>query len=385
MNKIRHAFFIISLFLVNPVFSQNVVIVIIDGARYSETFADQNNSYTPKMWDLAKGGTYINDFYNDSTTYTAAAIPALWCGTWTDRVDTFYNGANTQYAVKPSIFEYFRKQKNIAEEKCLYSLKYVSSLWLQSFHKDYGVNYWPHTISQGWNDDDVLQNTLNYMQLEHPQLTVMYLAGVDGAGHTGNWNNYVNTLENADKIVADFWETIQQDDFYKEKTTMIVTNDHGRHDDAHGGFQGHGCGCSGCRRIMFLAVGPNIKKNYVSTQTRRIPDVAVTAASILGVNMEYSSGEVTTEIFESTEISKLNNSISWLVTPSEIRVNIQNKSKISLSVYNITGKKVKEIANNLEVSHHQNFNWNNNLNEGIYFIRLMIDGIKETKKVVVLN
>jgi len=56
-----------------------------------------------------------------------------------------------------------------------------------------------------------------------------------------------------------------------------------------------------------------------------------------------------------------------------------------LSVYNITGKKVKEIANNLEVSHHQNFNWNNNLNEGIYFIRLMIDGIKETKKVVVLN
>ncbi|MBT6007594.1 MAG: hypothetical protein HOG79_17890, partial [Prolixibacteraceae bacterium] len=178
MNKIRHAFFIISLFLVNPVFSQNVVIVIIDGARYSETFADQNNSYTPKMWDLAKGGTYINDFYNDSTTYTAAAIPALWCGTWTDRVDTFYNGANTQYAVKPSIFEYFRKQKNIAEEKCLYSLKYVSSLWLQSFHKDYGVNYWPHTISQGWNDDDVLQNTLNYMQLEHPQLTVMYLAGV---------------------------------------------------------------------------------------------------------------------------------------------------------------------------------------------------------------
>ncbi|MBT6007319.1 MAG: T9SS type A sorting domain-containing protein, partial [Prolixibacteraceae bacterium] len=200
-----------------------------------------------------------------------------------------------------------------------------------------------------------------------------------------NWNNYVNTLENADKIVADFWETIQQDDFYKEKTTMIVTNDHGRHDDAHGGFQGHGCGCSGCRRIMFLAVGPNIKKNYVSTQTRRIPDVAVTAASILGVNMEYSSGEVTTEIFESTEISKLNNSISWLVTPSEIRVNIQNKSKISLSVYNITGKKVKEIANNLEVSHHQNFNWNNNLNEGIYFIRLMIDGIKETKKVVVLN
>lgn len=383
MKKNQLTFLVLFLFWSCSGLSQNVVIVIIDGARYSETFADRNNTYTPRMWNLANEGTYIKSFYNDSATYTAAAIPAIWCGTWTNRVDTFYDNANTQYAEKPSIFEYFRKQKNIPKQKCLYSLGFVSSLWLQSFHINYGRDYWPHTISKGWNDDDVLLNTLDYLRREHPQLTVMYLADVDHAGHSGVWNNYVSTIENADKIVADFWETIQQDNFYKDKTTMIVTNDHGRHDDAHGGFQGHGDGCPGCRQIMFLAIGPSIRKNYVSTQMRRIPDVAVTAASILGVNMEFATGEVASEIFEPTGISKLSFPFEWKVTSSEIRLNSTTKRRITLSVFDITGKKVKEIAHNLEITHPQIFNWNNNLKEGIYFINLFSGGKKETRKVIV--
>ena len=89
--------------------SEKVVVIIIDGARYSETFGDTTRTYTPKMWELSSEGSVIDNFYNDSITYTSRAIPALWSGTWTDVRDTTYLGNQTKYSVKPSIFEYYRK------------------------------------------------------------------------------------------------------------------------------------------------------------------------------------------------------------------------------------------------------------------------------------
>lgn len=382
MKKLLTTFFFLSLFAVFSAISQNVVIVIIDGARYPETFLNENSTYTPKMWELAKEGTYIKFFYNDSLTYTSAAIPALWCGTWTARRDTFYNGSSTQYSVKPSLFEYFRKQKNIPVEKCLYSLSYVSSLWLQSFNSVYGPDFWPYTISSGTSDNDVLQNTLNYMESKHPQFTVMYLSNVDHAGHSGIWSNYVSAISNADQIVYDFWNTIQQDVFYSNKTTMIVTNDHGRHDDAHGGFSGHGDGCPGCRQIMFLALGPNVKENYVSTKPRRIPDVAVTAGSLLGVNMEYSTGEVASEIFESTGIAEQKIPLNWQITPSEIQINIQKKEKVSLSVFDLNGRKLKDLMAPTELTGTYIFSRPTVMKSGILIYRLTVGSITETKKVI---
>lgn len=100
-------FLIFIIFFTNIIFSQNVVIVIIDGARYTETFGDPNHEFIPKMANLAQAGTINDEFYNDGITYTSRAVPALWCGTWTDVRDTVYNGKSTQYAVSPSIFEYF--------------------------------------------------------------------------------------------------------------------------------------------------------------------------------------------------------------------------------------------------------------------------------------
>ncbi|MDO9548371.1 MAG: hypothetical protein Q7J65_05355 [Candidatus Marinimicrobia bacterium] len=118
---VRHLIIVSFLFYLNGQIlsaSENMVIVIIDGARYSETFGDTSHQYIPNMWNISANGTIIDEFYNDSMTYTSKAIPALWCGAWTETVDTVNNGYNTQYAAKPSIFEYYRKQKNIPMNKC---------------------------------------------------------------------------------------------------------------------------------------------------------------------------------------------------------------------------------------------------------------------------
>jgi hypothetical protein len=116
---------------------------------------------------------------------------------------------------------------------------------------------------------------------------------VDGAGHSGNWNNYISAIENADRIVGELWSWLEQDAEYSGSTTVVVTNDHGRHTDD---FSGHGDQCEGCRTIQFLAIGPGIKAGYVSNVPRRIPDAAPTIAALLGFQTEFASGEVMTEI-----------------------------------------------------------------------------------------
>ena len=116
---------------------------------------------------------------------------------------------------------------------------------------------------------------------------------MDHGGHSGDWDEYIAAIESADAIVGELWDWLGNDPVYAGRTTMIVTNDHGRHTDD---FQGHGDGCAGCRAIQLLAIGPGIKVGHVSNVERTILDIAPTIGALLGMHTEYTSGEVMTEI-----------------------------------------------------------------------------------------
>jgi hypothetical protein len=387
IHKLKISFTLI--FLVSGFFSfaqedKKIVIVIIDGARYSETLGDTTRVYTPKMWEIADEGTMIDNFYNDGLTYTSRAIPALWCGAWTDVHDTIYEGHDTQYAVFPSIFEYYRKDKNAPAEDCYYVLKELESLWLPSFDIDYGPDYWPAFHSVGETDEDVAEQALQVMEDHHPNFLWIYFADVDHEGHSGVWSNYIGAIKTADSLVAVLWDAIQTDPFYQDATTMIVTNDHGRHDDQHGGFKNHGDGCDGCRHIELLAIGPDVKENFVSNQNRYTPDMAVTAAHIIGVNPIKSTGEIMTEIFTTSGISPTFNTNVQLesIAPNpfssktKIRYSISESSIVKLSILDFSGKLIKELVNRKETAGEKSVSWDgtNTLGQkvatGVYFYTL---------------
>ena len=376
--------------------SENVLIVIIDGARYSETLGDTTRSYTPRMWELAANGSYISHFYNDSMTYTSRAIPALWCGTWTEVRDTLYSGSQTQYAIKPTIFEYIRKQKNLPPKQFYYVLKELNSLWLPSFDSDYGPEYWPTYHSVGSTDNDVAAEAFRVMDYYHPQYMWIYLSDVDGAGHSGNWQNYLSAIRNADNIIGDLWDKVQSDTFYADKTTMFITNDHGRHDDEHGGFSGHGDACDGCRHIQFLAIGPHIRKNFESIIYRRIPDLAVTVAWIAGVKASKASGEIMQEIFIPTKIKSeqgvhdnfelIGNYPNPFNPSTKIKFSIKEAGETTLKVYDILGREVavlvdkKMTAGSYEVDFH-----NTQLATGLYFYQIKSGKFIATKKMLMVK
>jgi hypothetical protein len=276
---------------------QNVILVIIDGARYSETLGDPSAIYIPRMKQLANEGAVVSNFLNDSITITKYAIPAIWCGSWSTPKDTTINGNATQYATAPSVWEYYRKNIGADSLDALYLLKSLTAPWLPSYYPSYGPSYWPAYILQGWNDTQVWQNARAKLQTHHPHLTVLYLADVDGAGHSGDWLKYTKAIFTADSIVGTLWDFIQTDTIYKNCTDIIVTNDHGRHSDGVStGFVSHGDGCAGCRHIIFLGAGPGFKRSYSSTITRKIPDIIPTIGSLLHFPASIASGSKMTEL-----------------------------------------------------------------------------------------
>ncbi len=358
--------------------TQNVVIVIIDGARYTETFGDSEHTYIPKMAELAHQGTVISEFYNDGYTYTSKAVPALWCGTWSGVQNINYQGSATQCTIDPSIFEYFRKQKNQPDTKSIYELTYVSSLWLQSFHADYGEDYWPYTVSQGYADEEVVNQAKSDMTTYQPQLLWVYLPNVDHEGHSGIWENYTGAIKTADSLVFELWDFIQNDSFYKDNTTMLITNDHGRHTDD---FSGHGCSCEGCRHIMFLALGPDIKQNYVSDTYRVLPDFAVTASSILDVNPEYSTGSVMQEIFLSGTNIKTFKTDNFKITDKFCSFNLEEDQIIRIKIIDIQGKIIRNLETKKMHSGYNIINYELNDLHGIYLIKLSGKNFNYTQKI----
>jgi len=381
--------FITLIFILLGIFaySQNVVIVVIDGARYSETFGDTSHKYVPKMYELSQQGAIVSTFYNNGYTYTSRAVPALWTGSWTQVEKVTYNGKETQCTVDPTIFEYYRKQKNAPADDCIYTLKYVPSLWLQSFNPEYGEDYWPMTISAGEGDKDVLDTTKKLIDKYHPRLLWVYFADVDHAGHSGDWDYYTSTIKTADSCVYELWQYIQNDPQYKDNTYMFVTNDHGRHDDQHGGFQNHGCSCDGCRHIMYLAMGPHIKKDYVSNVYHTTEDVAVTAAYLLGVNPEYSTGDVVGEIFDNysstTEFSERND---FFFTGKDFIVRLSQPAMITMELYDINGKKLASLYNGMVNPGDKHVALPSDIKPGVYIVKMSLPkGKTRTKKIVILK
>jgi hypothetical protein len=74
-----------------------------------------------------------------------------------------------------------------------------------------------------------------------------------------------------------------------------VLSSHGRHTNE---YYGYGDKCNGCTTLFFLAIGPGIKKDYVSAKGRTLIDVCKTVGALFNIPTQYAKGEVMKELFE---------------------------------------------------------------------------------------
>jgi len=280
-SKIIILFFFLFFLLVG----QNAIIVVIDGARYSETFGS-DGKYIPHMYsDLAPLGTVFTNFRiaNEGKTETNPGQASILSGTW-----QLIANDGSEHPTKPTLFEYLRKELSAKESDCFIvaGKKKIGAMAYSSFN-GYGKEYGAATNCFDGTDNEVFDSLVTVMNTYHPRLILVNFPSTDIKGHSGVWTDYISALMNADKLIYQLWQKLQDDNFYKNNTTMFITNDHGRHTNH---FKNHGCNCDGCEHIMLLTFGKNVPKGQKNSELHQQIDIAGTTGKLLGLSTPFTEG-----------------------------------------------------------------------------------------------
>jgi hypothetical protein len=317
---------------------QNAIVVIIDGMRDDEGFGAES-LYLRHIWnDLRPLGTVHKRFWDRGWTATTGGHTTILSGV---RQILRNNGSNEQdvRSFDPLMFEYYRKHFGAPESACgvvVGKWGNVGAIADFSLEPAYGEPYQGFQRGNAFTGTDTACSRLVHRAMDslHPRLVLVNLGDVDHYGHIDTLGGamYRQSIPVADSIIYEFYKHIQAippytDTFYRNKTLLIVTSDHGRNDDAHGGFYGHGEWDHGSRQIGFLAIGPGIAQNRIATGTARDQiDIVPTIGAALGFPVPFAEGDVMTELFSSGAPQPLHGPQG---PPARLALNLSNNAGFS--------------------------------------------------------
>ncbi|MCX7833035.1 MAG: alkaline phosphatase family protein [Ignavibacteria bacterium] len=303
--------------------TQYIIIANIDGLRNNEGFESQNKNLR-YIWDsLRPQGSIYTNFYNTEITVTNAGHSTIVTGSRqlllnNDEIPTLLRPK------EPTIGEYIRKYKGLDKNK-VYFISGKNQIWKYpvSLYPGFGSDYEPTITLSSRFDTNTYRTTIEILKNYHPVLTYIVFAEVDEAGHTGDSNYYWGSIRQVDSLIYKLWKYIQSDSIYKDKTTLIVTSDHGRHSNL---WQHHSDHCHGCRHILFLAIGPDIKVNTVIQNTRIQVDIAPTIGYLLNFPTPFAEGSIMNEMLVNPAIFN-----SKTIKPEQTsnEINVSNSAGMS--------------------------------------------------------
>lgn len=283
--------------------TKNVVIVVVDGPRYTETWGSKDRSLVQHQErNLLPEGVINTSFYNDGFTYTNSGHAAITTG-----VRQQINNGGHELPRNPSIFQLWREATGKPAEKAwLITSKDKLEILADTKDKSYKGKFRPATNcgnngnGTGYRADSItFRLAKQILDKEKPNLVLINFKDPDHFGHSGNWPAYLQGIKNSDLYVWQLWQFLQNHPHYKDQTTLFMTNDHGRHSDGHrDGFVSHGDNCRGCRHLNFFAAGPDFKKHQLIDTKYNQTDIAATVAELLNFTMPEAEGKVMWDLFE---------------------------------------------------------------------------------------
>ncbi|MDX2360474.1 MAG: alkaline phosphatase family protein [Crocinitomicaceae bacterium] len=287
---------------VNPDFiTEHVFIVVIDGPRYTETWGDPYHANIQLQSALQAEGTLYTNFRNTGMTFTVPGHVALTTGYYQE-----ISNNGLEIPSQPSIFQYWMHDYNkTPNDAWIIASKDKLAVLANCEETSWTNHYMPMTncgvnglgVGNGYRDDSTtFVRAMEIINEHHPSLTLINFREPDYSAHSGDWGNYLEGIQSTDQYIDSLWKFIQSDPIYKDKTTLFVTNDHGRHSTGiENGFAGHGDGCEGCRRISLLALGPDFKKGVEINELHSQIDIPLTISYLLDFKLyHHMEGRVLT-------------------------------------------------------------------------------------------
>jgi Type I phosphodiesterase / nucleotide pyrophosphatase len=321
--------------------TENIVIVTLDGMRWQEVFSGADSAILKNKKYTKDSSGSSNDFWlNEVTERRKKLFPFLWstiategqlygnrwAGNKVDNANPYwfsYPGYNEIFTGYPdtavnsndkiwnkntNVLEFINEQKNYTGKVAAFSTWDVFPYILNTQRSGLYVNADVDTLKFSSatllliNDMQFLTTrpigvrpdvftyfaAREYMKAYQPKVLYIAFDETDDFAHAGEYDQYLKSAFAEDAMIADLWKYIQLAPQYKNKTTLIVTCDHGRGDKDKNNWKHHGSKIEDAGQIWIAAIGPDtkplgeIKTNELLYQKQ----LAATFAKLLNLNFK---------------------------------------------------------------------------------------------------
>jgi hypothetical protein len=171
---------------------------------------------------------------------------------------------------------------NFEDAKADDRLKYLNEIQRQA----------PHYLGDTRIDFMTYEFGKEYMKEYKPRVLYFALDETDDLAHAGNYKMYLTQAQAEDAYLKELWQYIQSDPFYKDKTTLIITCDHGRGDASPDAWRSHGNWVKHSEQTWFAIIGPDTPHDgIVKTPTTTYhKQLAQSMAKLLGFDFKANAG-----------------------------------------------------------------------------------------------
>lgn len=131
-----------------------------------------------------------------------------------------------------------------------------------------------------------------YLKQYKPRVLYIAFDETDDMAHAGDYKSYLDRAHQEDGYIKELWNMIQNDSFYKDKTTLLITCDHGRGDIPLEKWRDHGADVKNSEQTWFAVIGPDTQASgEIKTQTITYhKQLAQTMAQLLGFDFKANAG-----------------------------------------------------------------------------------------------
>jgi len=289
--------------------TENHILVVIDGVRFSESWGDESHNNIPRQSQfMAPEGTLFTHVYNKGLTRTISSHAALVSGFYEE-----LENSGLEYPGYPSLLHRWLKKSKAPADKAWYiTSKGKLAVLADTKDENWKGKYLPSQNcgiggkglqaglgGKGYrSDEETWEQVISVLSEYQPRLVLINFKEPDTFGPHKTWEEYLQAIRQSDTYVFQLWQWLQNNSFYQNRTALYITSDHGRHLDGHTeGFLSHGDDCEGCQHISLLALGPDFPKGRIIIEPYEIIDIPLTIGYLLGVEIPGSSGRLMQPLF----------------------------------------------------------------------------------------
>ena len=337
--------------------TENVILITLDGMRWQEVFTGADSALTRDKQYVSDTIDLLNKYWNeDYITRRELLMPFLWSTIATKgqiygnrNYDNRINVSNAMWFSYPgyneiltgkadnerinsndkfnnpnvTVLEYINNQENFKGKVAAFGswdvFPYIINEERSGIHVNAGfepavstnlsemektLNILQEVVPSPWStvrlDAFTHYYAFEYLKKNHPRLLYIAYGETDDFAHDREYDSYLNSANRADRFIEEIWNWVQSQPQYKDKTSIIISTDHGRGLDEK--WTDHNSVTPFSDQTWFAVIGPDFpaKGEIKESGQHYNNQYAATIAYLLGYNFkaEHEAGEVLTNIFK---------------------------------------------------------------------------------------